>query len=544
MSDRVTNPDGQLTGDDLRHMFLYAQASLNLHVATINALNVFPVPDGDTGTNMSLTLKEAEEKLRAMVKPKAREVALLMARESLMGARGNSGVILSQFFGGIAQAFDQIDTVRGEDIANALTRASDQVYKAVSEPVEGTMLTVVKEAAKAASSVVERGDTVPLKVWGAACEGAKRALAETPELLPVLKEAGVVDAGGLGVVTMLEGIHAYLKGAEVSILEMDFSKMAPGMDYLSATEDEAFGYCTQFLLEGEHLEVEEIRETITGMSSSTVVVGDANTVKVHCHAHDPGPLISYAVLVGEISQVKIENMDRQNVGFVDMHRNQRATTAPLGVVAVAAGIGLEQIFLDYGAVDVVPGGQTMNPSARELAESAERSDVDEVILLPNNSNIINSAKQAAEVSNKTIHILPTTSIPEGISALLAFNPDTDAVTNLEAMRFAADRTQSGEITRAVRSTQLEGFSIREGQAIGILNGKLVACADSAEEALKQLCVNAAPRAGTLITLYWGANTSEKVALDAAEMLGEIFSDVDLEIVIGGQPHYDYFVAIE
>ena len=544
MSDRVTNSDGQLTGDDLRHMFLYAQTSLNLHVATINALNVFPVPDGDTGTNMSLTLKEAEEKLRAMVKPKAREVALLMARESLMGARGNSGVILSQFFGGIAQAFDQIDTVRGEDIANALTRASDQVYKAVSEPVEGTMLTVVKEAAKAASSVVERGDTVPLKVWGAACEGAKRALAETPELLPVLKEAGVVDAGGLGVVTMLEGIHAYLKGAEVSILEMDFSKMAPGMDYLSATEDEAFGYCTQFLLEGEHLEVEEIRETITGMSSSTVVVGDANTVKVHCHAHDPGPLISYAVLVGEISQVKIENMDRQNLGFVDMHRNQQATTAPLGVVAVAAGIGLEQIFLDYGAVDVVPGGQTMNPSARELAESAERSDVDEVILLPNNSNIINSAKQAAEVSNKTIHILPTTSIPEGISALLAFNPDTDAVTNLEAMRFAADRTQSGEITRAVRSTQLEGFSIREGQAIGILNGKLVACADSAEEALKQLCVNAAPRAGTLITLYWGANTSEKVALDAAEMLGEIFSDVDLEIVIGGQPHYDYFVAIE
>ena len=388
MSDRVTNSDGQLTGDDLRHMFLYAQTSLNLHVATINALNVFPVPDGDTGTNMSLTLKEAEEKLRAMVKPKAREVALLMARESLMGARGNSGVILSQFFGGIAQAFDQIDTVRGEDIANALTRASDQVYKAVSEPVEGTMLTVVKEAAKAASSVVERGDTVPLKVWGAACEGAKRALAETPELLPVLKEAGVVDAGGLGVVTMLEGIHAYLKGAEVSILEMDFSKMAPGMDYLSATEDEAFGYCTQFLLEGEHLEVEEIRETITGMSSSTVVVGDANTVKVHCHAHDPGPLISYAVLVGEISQVKIENMDRQNVGFVDMHRNQQATTAPLGVVAVAAGIGLEQIFLDYGAVDVVPGGQTMNPSARELAESAERSDVDEVILLPNNSNII------------------------------------------------------------------------------------------------------------------------------------------------------------
>ena len=544
MSDRVTNSDGQLTGDDLRHMFLYAQTSLNLHVPTINALNVFPVPDGDTGTNMSLTLKEAEEKLRAMVKPKAREVALLMARESLMGARGNSGVILSQFFGGIAQAFDQIDTVRGEDIANALTRASDQVYKAVSEPVEGTMLTVIKEAAKAASSVVERGDTVPLKVWGAACEGAKRALAETPELLPVLKEAGVVDAGGLGVVTMLEGIHAYLKGAEVSILEMDFSKMAPGMDYLSATEDEAFGYCTQFLLEGEHLEVEEIRETITGMSSSTVVVGDANTVKVHCHAHDPGPLISYAVLVGEISQVKIENMDRQNVGFVDMHRNQQTTTAPLGVVAVAAGIGLEQIFLDYGAVDVVPGGQTMNPSARELAESAERSDVDEVILLPNNSNIINSAKQAAEVSNKTIHILPTTSIPEGISALLAFNPDTDAVTNLEAMRFAADRTQSGEITRAVRSTQLEGFSIREGQAIGILNGKLVACADSAEEALKQLCVNAAPRAGTLITLYWGANTSEKVALDAAEMLGEIFSDVDLEIVVGGQPHYDYFVAIE
>ena len=544
MSDRVTNSDGQLTGDDLRHMFLYAQTSLNLHVATINALNVFPVPDGDTGTNMSLTLKEAEEKLRAMVRPKAREVALLMARESLMGARGNSGVILSQFFGGIAQAFDQIDTVRGEDIAHALTRASDQVYKAVSEPVEGTMLTVVKEAAKAASSVVERGDTVPLKVWGAACEGAKRALVETPELLPVLKEAGVVDAGGLGIVTMLEGIHAYLKGAEVSILEMDFSKMAPGMDYLSATEDEAFGYCTQFLLEGEHLEVEEIRETITGMSSSTVVVGDANTVKVHCHAHDPGPLISYAVLVGEISQVKIENMDRQNIGFVDMHRNQRANVAPLGVVAVAAGIGLEQIFVDYGAVDVVPGGQTMNPSARELAESAERSNVDEVILLPNNSNIINSAKQAAKVSNKTIHILPTTSIPEGISALLAFNPDTDAATNLEAMRFAVDRTQSGEITRAVRSTQLEGFSIKEGQAIGILNGKLVACADSAEEALKQLCVNAEPRAGTLITLYWGANTSEQVALDAAEMLGEIFSDVDLEVVVGGQPHYDYFVAIE
>ncbi|MBI4340266.1 MAG: DAK2 domain-containing protein [Chloroflexi bacterium] len=539
-------PEAPLTGDDLLGMFAAAQACLALHSAQVDALNVFPVPDGDTGTNMSLTLKAAEVRLSGLRGAGAGVVAAAIARETMMGARGNSGVILSQFFKGMALTLDGHETFGGVEMAQALARASEQAYKGVSKPVEGTMLTVVRVAAEASQASVARGVTMPSLVWEAACLGASEALMQTPELLPVLKEAGVVDAGGLGIVAMMEGALAYLLGLPVAPLDMDIGNAAPRAEYLFATAEDAFGYCTQLLLQGAGLDVEAVRRRIEGMSTSTIVVGDATAIQVHAHAYDPGPIISYAVSLGSVSQVKMENMDRQHQGFIAEHQEQgrHQRVVPVGVVAVAAGAGIERIFREYGAVAIVAGGQTMNPSTRDLVEGAERAAAQEVILLPNNANIVGAAQRAAEVSKKALHTLPTAFIPQGIAALLAFNPEADVETNLAEMKAAVARVRSGEVTRAVRSATIGGVKVQEGQAIALLDGGLVAAAETPLDALEALCLAAAPRPGAMVTLYWGGETTETQAQAAAERLRACVAGVDVEAVYGGQPHYHFLVAIE
>jgi len=537
-----------LNGEDLRRMFEEGRSCLEINASVINALNVFPVPDGDTGTNMLLTLRAVEEELSHLVSPGAGSVAQAMAHGSLMGARGNSGVILCQFFRGWAEALDGMDTFGTTALADAFTRASDAAYRSVSDPKEGTILTVIKEAARVVREAVSGGDLPLVDVWDQACGAARRALAETPDLLPVLKEAGVVDAGGMGLVAFMEGMRCYLRGEQPAILDIAADVVVPTQTYLASTVEDEYGYCTQLLLQGIDMDVDAVREHLAGVSTSTIVVGDSTTIKVHIHTEDPGAALSYATSLGSISQVSIDNMDEQHQGFLDMHRGRsQAVGAPsvlLGVVAVAAGQGIVQIFQQLGAVGIVPGGQTMNPSTKDILDCVAQAAASELIVLPNNSNIVSTAQQTASVSDKPIHVLPTTSIPQGIAALLVFNPDLDAEANLSQMQSAIAGVRAGEVTRAVRATTMNGQQVREGEAIALLDGRLIASCDSAPEAVLELCRSASPGAGALITLYWGEDTGQDEAERVANMLRDCYPGIDVEPVQGGQPHYDYLVSIE
>ena len=533
-----------LSGDDLRGMFTASLACLEQNVDTVNSLNVFPVPDGDTGTNMLLTMKSAASELDRLKSPGAGDLAEVVAHETLMGARGNSGVILSQFFHGWAAALQGKVSLTGEDVAKALHQATDAAYKAVSNPVEGTILTVIKEAARTADETVASGVGDPRMVWDSACVGARKALAETPDLLPVLKEAGVVDAGGLGFVALMEGGRAYLRGEEIESLGVDIGQVSLAESYLASTEQEEYGYCTQFLLQGADLDVEEVRGHLVGISNSTVVVGDAKAMKVHVHVEDPGPVITYAVKLGSISQVKIDNMDDQHQEFLDMHRERSQEIASIAVVAVASGDGLTQVFRQLGAAGVVHGGQTMNPSTKDLLDHVSRAGASEVIVLPNNPNVVSAAQQAATMSSIPLHVLPTTSIPQGVAALLAFNPDMDASSNLKQMQFSMKAVRSGEVTKAVRATSINGRNVRKGAAIALLDGSLIATASTIRKALEEMCVQARPTSGALITLYWGGKVTEKDAKKVEDGVRARCPGVEVELVYGGQPYYDYLVSIE
>ena len=543
MAVRAKSGKSALNGDDLQQMFAAGRASLELNVELVNALNVFPVPDGDTGTNMLLTLKSVDEEVGSVANAGAGRIAAAMARGTLMGARGNSGVILSQIFQGWAERLKDCDTFGGPEMADALTRASEKAYAAVSKPVEGTMLTVAREAARGAQEAVQARLVDPEEVWSQACDIAHEALDQTPELLPVLKEAGVVDAGGLGLLAIMEGALAYFRGEEVKQLEVATGALAPGADYLTATEEVMYGYCTQFLLQGSGLELEEVRAKLTTMADSTVVVGDASTLKVHVHTYDPGRVLSYAVALGSLGQVEIDNIDEQHQEFLAGHRKPRSE-APLGVVAVVSGAGMQRVFRNLGCSGIVLGGQTMNPSTRELVEAAEGAEASVVVLLPNNPNIVGTAQQAATVSTKPLHVVPTASMPQGITALLAFNPDMDVSANVAQMREAVVGIRSGEVTTAVRTTSVKGIAVQDGQAIALLDGELVAVADTMVEAVQEMLRYAAPPAGSLVTFYWGGDTPEEEAENLATWIGVHFSGVEAEVVHGGQPYYHYLVSVE
>jgi DAK2 domain fusion protein YloV len=533
-----------LSGDDLRGMFTASLACLEQNVDTVNALNVFPVPDGDTGTNMLLTLKPAAQLWDSLKGLGVSDLAEAVAQETLMSARGNSGVILSQFYRGWAAALQGKDSLTGEDVAMALHQATSAAYKAVSSPVEGTILTVIKEAARAAEETVASGEVDPRRVWESACVGARKALAETPDLLPVLKEAGVVDAGGLGFVALMEGGRAYLRGEEIASLGVDIGQVSLAESYLASTEQVEYGYCTQFLLQGTDLDVEEVRGHLVGISNSTVVVGDAKAIKVHVHVEDPGPVISYAVKRGNIAQVKIDNMDDQHQEFLDIHRGRSQEIAPIAVVVVASGDGITQVFRQLGAAAIVHGGQTMNPSTKDVLDHVYRAGASEVIVLPNNPNIVSAVQQAATMSSIPVHVLPTISIPQGVAALLAFNPDMDASSNLKQMQVSIKTVQSGEVTNAVRATSIDGHNVRKGAAIALLDGSLIATARTIRQALEEMCVQAGPTSGALITLYWGGKVTEKDAKKVGDGVRARCPGVEVQLVYGGQPYYDYLVSIE
>ena len=537
-------------GDDLHAMFVAATSLLERNVEAVNALNVFPVPDGDTGTNMFLTMRAISDTPGPARGTPAGDVAATMARSALMEARGNSGVILSQFFKGMAVGIENTPDFGAEELARGFREAKGYAYRAVGQPVEGTILTVISSVAEAADIALANNHSMQ-ELCEAVCAAARETVAQTPTMLDVLREAGVVDAGGQGFAVILEGVRRYVAGERTEAAEI--APPAPvgvegaagkiSSQFLEATDEELYGYCTQFLVQGDGLEVEAIRAEMGRLAHSTVVVGDDTTVKVHVHADDPGQVLSAAMAHGTLARVSIQNMDEQHAEF-SADRRQGARPAQVAVLPVALGKGLEALFTNLGASRVISGGNTMNPSVRDMVEAVESAPSGEVILLPNNGNIVPAAKQAADYSDKNVKVVATRSVVQGIAAILSFNPETEIEANVSGMEEAVSSVRSGEITEAVRAATLEGVKVRPGQFIGLLEGKLVVAGDDLSGVATSLLGKAGVSDGDLVTLYWGDRLTSKDVEGVGEYLTAAFPGLELEVVEGGQPHYHLLVSIE
>ncbi len=539
-------------GQKFLEMFAAATDWLEKSASDIDALNVFPVPDGDTGTNMLLTMRSTIEHGLQNTNDSASAVAQSMANGALMGARGNSGVILSQFWTGLAQGLENKDVINGKDFATALEQASVIAYKGVSNPVEGTILTVLKDASKSASLKATNGKCDFISVMEAAVSAAAESVANTPALLPVLREAGVVDSGGQGLFTILDGALRYLRG-ETEL--MQFRKpqiiassipVTPTIISHAKTEEEEeipFGYCTEFLLKGKELDPEKIKKQLLKKGQSLIVVGDDTTIRVHIHALDPGEVISYVTQLGTIHSVSIRNMDEQHQDYLAKQKN-RVVPANTSIVAVVAGEGLAEVFASLGVAAVVSGGQTMNPSTKDILMGVERAPSDKVIILPNNKNIILAAQQVQALTNKKICVIPTVNVPQGVAALLAFDYESDMETNCNTMAEAIKSVNSIEITHSVRSCKINGLDIKKKQAIGLLNGAIVAVQDNAKDVLNEVLDKAELDKAEIVTIYYGENTEESEAQMCGKDIRDKYPHLQVEVVKGRQPHYNYIVSVE
>jgi DAK2 domain fusion protein YloV len=538
----------QVTGTRLKEMLRGAVVVLEKNKEQVNALNVFPVPDGDTGTNMGLTISAALQEAEKVTGDLS-QVARAASTGSLMGARGNSGVILSQFFRGVAVAWADKSEAGPKDIAEALLEATRTAYRAVMKPVEGTMLTVARIAGKEASVAARQGGDVET-VLKAALAGAKKALLQTPSLLPVLKEAGVVDAGGQGIVYILEGAVAAYSGQDLAADLTDAEPSLPIMDHAELFKlcgaDLPFGYCTEVLLRGTNLAEGVVKNKIRTLGDSMLVVGDSNIIKVHIHTNHPGQVLEQLVSLGSLHDIKIDNLSEQQAQFEQgsLNNQQPQKTKALGSVAVALGEGIKAIFEGLGVDVVLTGGQTMNPSTEELLAAIDSTGAENVLVLPNNKNVILAAKQAEELSSRKVKVIPTKSIAQGIGAMVAFNPDVDVESNVQLMTTAGQKVDTAEITYAVRSTRINGREIMAGDIMGLVNDKLaVVGKEVAQVALEVLDQIVTPE-NELITLLYGEDVSAEDAKSLLAAIEERFTDCDVEMHAGGQPLYYYILAVE
>ncbi|MGC9348722.1 MAG: DAK2 domain-containing protein [Anaerolineae bacterium] len=560
------NPDSDLTraldGYQVKPMISSALSWLRQHQESVNALNVFPVPDGDTGTNMTLTMSSAWQEIADVEEPHVGRLMTLLAHGALMGARGNSGVILSQIWRGFAHGLDgeRVLTVAG--MAKATRLAADTAYKGVVKPVEGTILTVIREVSEEAAMAVKDTEDVET-VLERLVERAKLSVDRTPSLLPVLRQAGVVDSGAQGLFVILEGMLRHMKGLPVSEVvthEADLSLM-----HLDAHGDEAlqfdanYPYDVQFIITGAGLNVSAIREGIEAMGDCPLTVGDESAVKVHVHVADPGEPISFGARFGSLRDVVIEDMQAQYEEYVASRAAEsvigprvdmpvsllgEAESPAISIVVVCSGEGLGNVFRSLGATAIVNGGQTMNPSTAQILEAVEQTSSDKVIVLPNNKNILLAAQQAAEVSEKQVVVIPTETIPQGVSALLALDQGATLEENAELMQAYSEEVITGEVTWATREVRLNGVHVKEGDAIGLLEDELVVATHAFEEAVKWLLAEVELADRELVTLYFGESVTSEEAYDLAERLGEDYPDLEFEIVDGGQPHYPYIISIE
>ncbi len=493
-----------VSGQELKEMLATATSWLEKSAPDIDALNVFPVPDGDTGTNMLLTMRSSVEEAYQNGNSTVSSVAQAIAHGALMGARGNSGVILSQIWRGVAIALKSKKTISGKDLAEALLEASKTAYKGITNPAEGTILTVIKDAAAAARDQAESNED-PIEVLEAAVNAAADSVSNTPNLLPVLKQAGVVDAGGQGLLVILDGALRYLRGEaeqmqfrKPQIIASNVSATAP--QTRMAADEVPFGYCTEFLLKGEALSPDSIRTRLAKKGQSLITVGDESTVRVHIHTLDPGNVIRYATSLGTMHQVSIRNMDEQHQDFLQMQR-ERMPDVDVATVAIVAGDGLSEVFASLGATAVVPGGQTMNPSTKEILQAVKKVGSDKVIILPNNKNVVLTAQQVKGLTDKKVEIVPTHTIPEGVAALLAFDYEADFDTNVKLMKEAQGRVKTVEITQAVRPANLNGLRIRKKQTIGLLDDDLLAAGNDAGDVLNKILAKVNLRKSEIVTVY-------------------------------------------
>lgn len=547
MTDRAVD---SLSGPELREMFAAATAWLERHVDQVNAVNVFPVPDGDTGTNMFLTMRSVMEDAGRCPEPGAGAMLAAMSHGALMGARGNSGVILSQIVRGIAAAADGVDALTADVFATGLEQGATAAYRAVTKPTEGTILTVIRDTSDAVRGYVSASDAELTSALQTAVDAARESVTRTPTLLPVLAEAGVVDAGGLGLSVLLDGMLHHVKGEPMDV-PADADAVEPG--WLAATgvrhrtEESLYGYCTEALIAGSALDVDSILGRITELGDSVIVVGDEQLVRVHVHTDDPGAALTCGTSVGSLVQVKVDNIRRQAERFVEEHVEKGAPRADFGdvsTVAVVAGEGMAAVFKSVGCRTVVAGGPTMNPSTRDILDAVEACPSDDVIVLPNDKNVILAARQAIELTQKRMRVVATRSMPQGIAALLALKPEDDLEANVAAMEEARHAVRTVEVTRAVRSTTISGVRVDEGQTIAVVDDELTLAVPTPEEAVVQALDSLTGEATSLITLYYGAETTVACADALAGDLRRRFPGHEVEVHFGGQPDYDYIVSLE
>jgi DAK2 domain fusion protein YloV len=535
-------------GQTLKGMFASGTAWLEKSASDINAINVFPVPDGDTGTNMVLTMKFALEQAESKSDSQVSSVAKSMARGALMGARGNSGVILSQFWKGMAKGLEGRTDFDAKAFAEALAQASRTAYDGILNPVEGTILTVLKDAAEAAQEAA-KDDGSLVSVMEAVVRSAEDSVARTPSLLPALRDAGVVDAGGQGLYVLMDGVLRFLKGESqkmqykkprLAVAEME---LVPTASRRPTQLEMPHGYCTNFVLEGQDLDSGKIQKALKKKGQSLIVTGDDNLVRIHIHSFQPGEILNYATKLGKLHELEINNMDDQYAEFIRMQR-QRMPQAYVAVVTVANGEGFLELLNSLGNIVIAPGGQTMNPSVHELLQAVESAPSDNIILLPNNKNIVYAASQIRPLTSKKIKVIPTRNIAQGIAAFLAFGYDMDLDENARAMEEAVSRVQAIEIARAARETSFEGLKIDKGQYIAILNGEdVIAGADKIGDVIINSLNSAGAEKAELVTLYYGAEVNLPEAQEMAQEIRNRYG-VEVETVYGGQPHYDYIISLE
>ena len=537
-----------IDGKKFRDMFVSGANNLQNNKDLVDKLNVFPVPDGDTGTNMSLTISYAIKELAKVQNDNVTDIGKALSKGSLMGARGNSGVILSQIIRGIAKSVEGKENLNVVDLANAFKTGSDTAYKAVIKPIEGTILTVVRESGEYAENIAQE-DMDMIEFLELVVEKANESLNKTPELLKALKEAGVVDSGGKGLVLIYEGMLSSLKGNNIELVEGGISSDTNvSVEQNISTEDIKYQYCTEFILETNKVDDLTVRERFMKYGDSLAVVGDEGVIKVHVHTNDPGLAIQEALSYGQLLTIKVENMKLQHENKVLKEAAQteevHVEEKEYGFIATSMGDGLAQIFRDFGVDHIIEGGQTMNPSTEDFMKAIEKLNAKNIIILPNNSNIIMAANQAKELSDKNIVVIPTKNVPQAFAALVTFDGDADIAENEANMMEALSTVKSGQVTYAVRDTVINDVEVKEGNIIGIAEGKLLSAGDKVDEITTDLIEKLVDEDSAIITLFYGEDTSKEDAQALRDALEENFEDVDVELHYGGQPLYYYLISVE
>ena len=545
----------------LQKMFLAGAKGLEAKKEYINELNVFPVPDGDTGTNMTMTIMAAAKDVANLQNPTLTELGTAISSGSLRGARGNSGVIMSQIFRGFVKELKGLDIIDVTALGNGVQHAAETAYKAVMKPKEGTILTVAKAGADKSMDLLVNGDTDDIiKFCDEVAAEMEEALLQTPELLPVLKQAGVVDSGGEGLMTFIRGALDALKGkaTDFTVNTGTATRVVNGSVGASEEEDIRFGYCTEFIImleRGEDVVESQLKEYLQKIGDCVVVVADDDIVKVHVHTNDPGLAIQKALTYGSLTSMKIDNMreEHQEKVIRDAQKASESASAPKkeeprkenGFIAVAAGDGLADIFRDLGVDYVIEGGQTMNPSTDDVLSAIEQVNADNIFVLPNNGNIILAANQAKNLTeDKEVYVVPSKNIPQGIAAMISFVSGRSAAENAESMEEEMQLIKSGQVTYAVRDTNMDGKDIKQGDFMGLTDKTIVSVGSDLQGTAKELIESLLDEDSELVSLYYGSDATKEQAEQLAEDIENTHEDVEVEVQYGGQPVYSYFISVE